>query len=67
MGRIIMPLYYFRPLDLQADKHDQRPLVEAEFNLVATMLFIGVGIVAFVLVMIFVVAPMLPVIDQLQF
>jgi len=62
-----MPLYYFRPLDFHADKHDKQPLVDTEFNLITTMLVVGVLIVAFVLVMIFVVAPMLPEINQLSF
>ena len=59
-----MPLYYFRPLDLHADKHDKTPLIETDFDLGKTMVYIAIGIVIFMLFVVFLVIPMLEVLGQ---
>ena len=60
-----MPMFYFRPLDFHADKREKNPLIETDFNLKATMLYIVIGIVMFVLFIAFVIGPTLEVIDQI--
>lgn len=59
-----MPLFYFRPLDFHADKREKNPLIETDFDLGKTMLYIVVGIVMFVLFVVFLVVPTLEVLGQ---
>ena len=59
-----MPLFYFRPMDFHADKRKRRPLIETDFDLGVTLIYLVVGLITLFLFVMFVVLPVFQVLGE---